>query len=715
MRTVWTIAALVIAGAIVAIVFMGAGNRTPQPPSQPPAQSAPVLPAVTPTARPAEATITPAVPVELAVLPPLRAMGAAKQSERTSVIGSLDPASGHKLRVKLTGFGAGVVEVQLTDYFQTVTRQEHYTILSKVRDPAGFSLYPFAARSVTINGQTVSLQDQVWHTDPSIPGAYSIDIVDESNAPVLTLKRRYALGAGDLGYDIRLEQSLINRSKQVLRVSLEQNGQPDPTMDEVSYMGDRRQIIAGYTYLRGSLNYPNTLFHDHARLIADVTERGRTLWPDPEAQPNSRLLWIAGVNRYFALATHLPVDPAVPGAARSLDSTFPGLGTQIVGFHGPTKTDERTILITHRSADFDLAPGTAPGSATDSEKALDLSLFAGPRKNELFAQEPYSRLHFSELVVYNLGGPCAFCTFQWLAHALLWFLKLIEGAVVSIAGVGIGLHDWGLAIIVLVLIVRGLLHPITKRAQINMMKMGKQMAALQPEMEKLKKKYEGDQQKINQETMKLYREKGVNPANMLGCLPMFLQMPIWFALYAMLYFAIELRHQPAFYGVFQAVSGGSWPFLADLSAQDRFIPIPGGGFTIPWLNWTVDALNILPILMAVVFYFQQKLTTPPPANEQAAQQQAMMKWMVLLFPIFLYKAPSGLTLYIMASTFAGIVDSWIVKRHIKREEEAGTLLQNKPHKPGGLMDRMTRLLEEKQKQLQQSQQSPQSRPRRERH
>ena len=115
------------------------------------------------------------------------------------------------------------------------------------------------------------------------------------------------------------------------------------------------------------------------------------------------------------------------------------------------------------------------------------------------------------------------------------FLKLIEGQIVQIGGMGIGVHDWGVAIIILVGVVRLILHPITKKAQVNMMKMGRQMSALQPDMEKLKKRYKDDQKKLNQEMMKLYREKGVNPANMLGCLPMFLQMPIWIALYAMLY------------------------------------------------------------------------------------------------------------------------------------------------------------------------------------
>jgi YidC/Oxa1 family membrane protein insertase len=166
----------------------------------------------------------------------------------------------------------------------------------------------------------------------------------------------------------------------------------------------------------------------------------------------------------------------------------------------------------------------------------------------------------------------------------------------------------------------------------------------------------------------------------------------------MLWGAIELRHQPAFWGVFQLF--GDWGFLRDLSQPDNFIKFADGGFDLPLCNMQITySINILPILMAVVFYFQQKMTTPPPTNEQMAQQQKMMKWMTLLFPIMFYAAPSGLTLYIMSSSLAGIVDSYFVRKHIKAEEEAGTLFQKKPPKPGGFFDRVQKMIEAKQAEM----------------
>jgi YidC/Oxa1 family membrane protein insertase len=326
---------------------------------------------------------------------------------------------------------------------------------------------------------------------------------------------------------------------------------------------------------------------------------------------------------------------------------------------------------------------------------LNYSVYLGPRLKELFHTEPYRHAGLSELLRYNLGGPCAFCTFQWLAHILLAVLKFFDGLT----------GDWAVSIILLVLVVRLILHPITKQSQVNMAKMGKQMQALQPELEKIKQKYEHDKQKMKEEQARLFQEKGVNPLNMLGCLPMFLQMPIWIALYAMLYFAIELKQEPAFYGLFQGL--GLTHFLSDLSRPDRLMVFldHSRSVTLLFIQFDYSSFNILPLFMGVFWFYQQKYMTPPPPEnptpqqEQQIAQQKVMRYMMLVFPVFLYAAPSGLTLYMMASSAAGLVDSLIVKRHIKREEEAGTLFQKKPPRPGGFRDRLMKALEARRAEL----------------
>ena len=298
-----------------------------------------------------------------------------------------------------------------------------------------------------------------------------------------------------------------------------------------------------------------------------------------------------------------------------------------------------------------------PGAQT----SFDLGVFAGPQRRDLLSEgEPYTSLRMRGLILYQMSSFCAICTFQWLAHGLLWFLSAVEAV----------LGDWGLAIIILVLSVRTLLHPITKKAQIKMQRFGKVMSDLKPELEKLQKKYANEPRKLQAEQMKMMKERGANPLQMLGCLPMFLQMPIWVALYAMLYFAFDLRQEPAFWGFFQLFA--DWPFLADLSAADHCL----WEFEEPFrfLMWNVTGINVLPALMGLVFFFQQKYMAPPPSptmtKEQLQQQKIMKVMMVVMFPVMLYSAPSGLTLYIFTSSLFGIIEGRYIRAHIKELELA---------------------------------------------
>jgi YidC/Oxa1 family membrane protein insertase len=155
------------------------------------------------------------------------------------------------------------------------------------------------------------------------------------------------------------------------------------------------------------------------------------------------------------------------------------------------------------------------------------------------------------------------------------------------------------------------------------------------------------------------KQKGVSPASGLtSMLPMIVQMPIWIALYSAIYASIELR------------GAAFLPFwITNLSAPDavvRFTTI-----TVP-LFGKIDSLNLLPILMGVAFYLQQKLTPSqaPAATPEAAQQQKIMGvMMTAIFPLMLYRAPSGLNLYIMASTFAGVVEQFVIRKHVRKKEE----------------------------------------------
>jgi YidC/Oxa1 family membrane protein insertase len=163
---------------------------------------------------------------------------------------------------------------------------------------------------------------------------------------------------------------------------------------------------------------------------------------------------------------------------------------------------------------------------------------------------------------------------------------------------------------------------------------------------------------MNKQLMALYKEQGATP--IMGMLPMFVQMPIWVALYSAIYASVELRGAPFL------------PFwITDLSAPDALFRFPA--VTLPLLG-VLNSVNLLPILMGVAFYLQQKLMPSQAAastNPQVAQQQKMMMIMLpVLFPLMLYKAPSGLNLYIMSSVFAGVIEQYVIRKHIRQKEQA---------------------------------------------
>ena len=202
---------------------------------------------------------------------------------------------------------------------------------------------------------------------------------------------------------------------------------------------------------------------------------------------------------------------------------------------------------------------------------------------------------------------------QILLNALEFFYRLV--------------HNWGWAIVILSLGVYFLLFPLTLKQMSSM----KEMQTLQPKIEELRKLYKDNPQKLNKEIMELYRQHKVNPLG--GCLPLVLQMPIFFALYQALMRSVALK-------------GAKFLWIKDLSAPDRLFILPT---SLPILG---NEINILPILMAVGMFIQQKISAGATSSASAEQQKLMMVLFPLLFGFIFYHMPSGLVLYwFINSTF----------------------------------------------------------------
>ncbi len=220
-----------------------------------------------------------------------------------------------------------------------------------------------------------------------------------------------------------------------------------------------------------------------------------------------------------------------------------------------------------------------------------------------------------------------------------WFYFLTKPFFYILTWLKEALGNFGLAIIAFTVFLRGLMFPVANKGFIAMNKMKK----LAPEMKKLQDRYADDRTRLNQEMMELYKREKANPLS--GCLPIFIQIPVFFALYKVLYVSIEMRHAP-FYG-----------WIHDLSAMDPTNMFNLFGL-IPFVMPSFLHIGVWPLLMGITMWMQQKLN-PAPADPIQAK-------IFMVFPfVFTYMLatfPAGLVIYWTWSNLLGILQQWVINR-----------------------------------------------------
>ncbi|SLN25349.1 membrane protein insertase YidC [Oceanibacterium hippocampi] len=222
--------------------------------------------------------------------------------------------------------------------------------------------------------------------------------------------------------------------------------------------------------------------------------------------------------------------------------------------------------------------------------------------------------------------------FYFLTKPIFYALDYIYGVV----------GNFGLAIIILVIAIKIVFLPLAHKSYVSMSK----MKNLQPEMMKLRERYGEDRAKLNQEMMGLYKKEKVNPAS--GCLPILLQIPVFFALYKVLFVSIEMRHQP-FYG-----------WISDLSAPDPTNIFTAFGM-IPWDAPSFLHLGIWPLLMGVSMFLQQKLN-PQPVDPMQARIFLIMP---IMFTFLLASFPAGLVIYWTCNNLLSMGQQWLIMHRMK--------------------------------------------------
>jgi len=262
----------------------------------------------------------------------------------------------------------------------------------------------------------------------------------------------------------------------------------------------------------------------------------------------------------------------------------------------------------------------APGQ----NQALTTRLFAGAKESSVLDK-------YEAAGIPNFGLAIDWGWFRWFEKPIFGLLKILFSLT----------HNFGVAIILLTLVVRGLMFPVAQKQFASMAA----MKAIQPKMKAIQDRYKDDKAKQQEEVMALYKKEGVNP--LAGCLPIFLQIPVFFALYKVLTLAVEMRHQPFVL------------WIKDLSAPDPLHVLNLFGL-LPFTPPGFLAIGVLALLLGVSMYFQFKLN---PAQMDPAQQQvfAFMPW-IMMFVMAPFAA--GLLIYWITSNFLTIAQqAYLYSRH----------------------------------------------------
>jgi YidC/Oxa1 family membrane protein insertase len=201
--------------------------------------------------------------------------------------------------------------------------------------------------------------------------------------------------------------------------------------------------------------------------------------------------------------------------------------------------------------------------------------------------------------------------------------------------------NFGVAIILITILIKILMFPIANKSFKTMQRMKK----LQPTIAKLKEQYAGDSIKLNSEMMALYKRESLSPLS--GCLPLVVQMPVFFSLYKVIFISIEMRHAPFF----------GW--IKDLSSPDPTTIFNLFGI-IPWSPPQILMIGIWPIIMGLTMFFQQKMN-PEPADPVQAK---VMKFLPIIFVFMFQSFPAGLMIYWSWSNLLSMIQQFLInKKH----------------------------------------------------
>jgi YidC/Oxa1 family membrane protein insertase len=378
---------------------------------------------------------------------------------------------------------------------------------------------------------------------------------------------------------------------------------------------------ARYATVDAMLQAGDTFLYDHIARVepgpGGVTPGVQITADRTRAVP--AIQWGGIVNKYFLAVV-------IPDAGNPFASAKALLDNRVLG---TLTADERKTgdypSIEMYGAPFTIRPG--------QKATFGYTAFIGPKQHGLLAQAGHD---LTRAMFHN--------SFNWMRVLCLGLMALLFW----LHGV---LGNWGLAIIMLTILVRVAVLPMVHKGMKSQAKMTQQMNRIKPLIDKLNEKYKDDPQRKQQEMFKLYREHNINPLGMLkGCGWIMVQMPIFIGLYMVLYQVIDLR-------------GAKFLWIDDLSQADQLFAF---GASLPLLG---PYFNLLPIIVAVTQMLTSKFMQTPATDSQQAQMQQMMTWFMPWFILLItYRFPAGLMLYWFVSNLWQVVQQVYVNKVIKKPQ-----------------------------------------------
>ncbi len=478
-------------------------------------------------------------------------------------------------------------------------------------------------------------------------GADAPETVSGPLSGQIEVSKTYSLAqlSGDQSYHIGLNLAFANKGDTSQRLALRQYG-PNSIVNESWWtsVGKTRDVKWSLDGNEDDVRAATIL--EFAR--ENKEEPSSSIWEVEETEPT--LNYLVTDSQFFAAG--FVGGGEQPGIGLSISDVRTVLAEPIEGVTDKSASVPNTSFFID-SDEFEVAAG-----ATVSN---DLRIFVGPKLDEL-------------LQSYGMDNVIEYGWFRAIARPLSGIMHFFQ----SLVG------NYGVAIIMLTILVRGCMHPLSRK-QVRGTQM---MGFLKPQMTKINEKYKDDPRQKTMKQQQLFAKYGYNP--LAGCLPVFVQMPIFFGLYRSIMVDVELRGQALLPGLDWCTNRAGPDMLQYFGESTTFL-INRGGLVGPYLN-------LLPLLTIFLFLLQSVIYTPPATDDTQRMAQRMMKFMFLFMGFMFFRVASGLCIYFIASSTWGILERKLLPKisdpdaYLEKLAEERRLKKKKP----GLMARLMMEMGEKQ-------------------